>query len=223
MPTTNEIYDKIGRVTTQLLATNDPEVKARLNGELVSLSERLPKPRGRAAQFSEEDEGTSRDVSFRGLLDRPAKTDQEREAANFADCAVILGTLLNKDPRQTKFWQRTIAQNAWMQRAMDTSAGGDWIPTQVSSELMAQVRLETRVVSQLVPIDMPSAVYKLPLQGDPPKAYLVSEVSGSEDFVDSSKFAKASDLGIGSAATLTARKVGVRVVPSVELTEDSIV
>ena len=80
MPTTNEIYDKIGRITTQLLATKDPDVTSRLNAELISLSERLPKPRTRAAQFSEEDEGTSRDFSFRGLLDRPARTDQEREA-----------------------------------------------------------------------------------------------------------------------------------------------
>jgi len=106
---------------------------------------------------------------------------------------------------------------------MDTSAASDWIPEAVSAELHAQARLEMRVASLLRTVQMPTASYRLPVQGNRPVPYLVSENSGADDDLDNTKRGPASDVGLGASLTLNARKVGVRVVPSVELTEDSVI
>src|SRR5437016_5179164 len=161
------VYEEIARVSAQITKTTDPDQRAKLNADLLALNDKLPRPR-RRAEFDCGDDGApagsgTKAFSFRSLLDRPARNDAEREAATFVDSAIILGALLHKDPRETRYWRRMLDETPGL-KAMDTSAGSDWIPTEVSATLMAQVRLETRVASLLQNIDMPTATYKLPLQ-----------------------------------------------------------
>src|SRR5439155_18853442 len=94
MPTENDLYDKIGRVTALLVKSTSPDERLRLNAELVSLSEKLSRGTRRRAEFDcsgEGDPAGSGAFSFRSLLERPARNDQEREAAAFIDHSAILG------------------------------------------------------------------------------------------------------------------------------------
>src|SRR5437879_2978331 len=101
MPTENELYDKINRVTSQILKTTDPEARARMTGELATLGERLPKRRTRAAEFDCEglnDPPGTGSRGFRRYVDEPARTDEARAFARFNDELVILGKMLKTDP-----------------------------------------------------------------------------------------------------------------------------
>jgi len=222
----NEIYEQITRLSTQIAKTTNPDERERLNRDLIAASGRLP--RARKAEFDVTDAdpeiafSDGRSVQVRSLYERPARSDEEREIAQGLDHAYVLGTLLKCRPDQTRYWAG-LRERGFMRKAMDTSAGSGWIPTAISAELHQQVRLETKVAALFRQINMPAPIFKLPVQGNPPTAYLINEDSGPDDDLDTTKRVKASDLGIGTAQTLTARKVGVRVVPSVELTEDSIV
>src|SRR6266849_3259392 len=219
-----DIYEQIARVSAAIIKSTSPDEKARLNAELLTLSSRLP-TRGRKAEFDTDEDGSperSFEVRVKALYERPSRNDAERETAAMVDDCLVLATLLRKNPRDTKLWRDCEASNPAFRKAMDSSAGAGWIPTDISADLHAQVRLQTKVAALLRQITMPTPVYKLPVQGNPPTAYLGNENSGADDDLNGSLRVKASDLAIGGTATLTAKKVGVRVVPSVELTEDSI-
>src|SRR6266404_1454489 len=99
------IFDDIARLSAQIARTTDDTARARMTTELVALNEKIPRGTGRKAEFNVDAETHSgtRGLSLRRLLDVPARTDQEREAATFMDHAVTLGALLRKDPRDTKF------------------------------------------------------------------------------------------------------------------------
>src|SRR5437870_3453067 len=99
MATETDLYEKINRVTTQILASRDPDAKARMHAELLSLNGRLPKPRERTAEF---------DVSCDDTPSNRGRAFLEREAPHLLDNAAILGSLLTKQPVwSTRYWRKT--------------------------------------------------------------------------------------------------------------------
>ena len=98
-----------------------------------------------------------------------------------------------------------------------TGAGAEWIPTGFSSQLLEKIRLELRVASQFVTINMPTNPYKFPVQSSGASAYLIPEATTDNP----SKFAVTNP---GTANfEFVAKKIGARIPFSEELNEDSIV
>lgn len=109
-------------------------------------------------------------------------------------------------------------------KAMDTSTsnqGTDWIPTGFSNQMVESVRLQLRVAALHNRFDMPTNPFILPVEGADISAYLASERTGDNDSADSSKYVTAATPGTAQVE-FSAKKVGVRVVTSAEITEDSI-
>jgi len=224
MPTAE--YDAVARLSAQLQKSTDPATTFRLTKELQTAANRLPTSLGRKADFLEDDalERRAQGLSIERIFTRPSRNDEERDAAEFVDHAIILGAALhNRDPRTTNFWRRGLEERPWLAKALDSGTAADWVPTETSADLARQVRLETKIAGLLNNVAMPAPTYKLPVQGNPPRAKLVPETTGSEDFLDASKLIPESDPVFGASATLHAKKVAVRCTPSLELTEDSII
>ena len=223
---TEDVYEQIGRLTAQIKTTTDYDQRAKMKRDLVALAERLPTGTGRKTDFPSDEtilSGEWRGLSLHHALTRPSRTDEQREFAEWYDHGVILGAALRQDPRTTRYWRRGCEERPDYAKALDTGTGSDWVPTETSADLAQQVRLETRVAGLVLNVVMPSPTYRLPVGGNPPRAHLVPESTGSEDWLDSTKLVPESDPVIGASATLHAKKVAVRCTPSLELTEDSIV
>lgn len=108
-------------------------------------------------------------------------------------------------------------------KAMDTGTAGEgaeFLPTELSNELIEKVRLQNKIYGLFEEIPMPSNPYDLPIEGADAVPYLVSESTG-EDGTGQNK-ATASTPGT-SKVTLTAKKIMTRVFFSTEEEEDSII
>jgi HK97 family phage major capsid protein len=220
-----DLYDRIARISTQIAKSRDPEAQAAMVADLTELTARLPKGGRRKAEFDcDEDDGPRhRDFSYKSLLERAARTDEQREAARFIDdCAILQALLPRRDVRTTRYFQK------WMtvpkiKTAMDTATAGDWVPTQTSAELHAAVRLQTKVAALLRQVEMPSPTFKMPVGGNRAKPYWIAESTDPDAELDANKRIPAVNVALGATLTLVASKFGVRCVPSVELDEGSIV
>lgn len=119
--------------------------------------------------------------------------------------------------------QAFLKSNKDLQKALATSAtnlGAEWIPTGFSSRLMEAVRLEAKVAGLFETISMPTNPYTIPVDLRGTGAYLVAEnTSGSSP----TKVTETGTANVTDNMTLTAKKIGARLVFSEEINEDSIV
>ena len=108
-------------------------------------------------------------------------------------------------------------------KALATSAtnlGAEWIPTGFSSQLVEAVALETKVAALFQEITMPTNPYKLPIDLRGTGPFLVAQnTSGSSP----TKVPETGTANVTEDSTLTAVKIGARLVWSEEIDEDSIV
>lgn len=110
-------------------------------------------------------------------------------------------------------------------KAMNTgsnTAGGNWIPTGFSNQLTEQVRLQLRVAALHGRFNMPTNPFTLPIEGADINAYRVAEATGDNDDLDTSKRVPTASPTTKNL-TFQAEKLGVRVLTSAEITEDSII
>ena len=149
----------------------------------------------------------------------PTTDERIREFQKKCDDAYLAACLLNVPIEATQLYQEVVSSDFYKAMYEDTSGhyGSDWVPTNLSADLIRYIELELRVASLHRAIPMPTNPYKLPIQSGIIDAYLVAE---STDATGN----KAPDSGIPSSnVTLTASKLAARVLISEEITEDSIV
>src|SRR6185436_9176606 len=100
-----------------------------------------------------------------------------------------------------------------------TTAGLNWVPTILSSQLMDLVQVWSKVAPLFTPITMTSKILDWPVLGADLVAYLMAEAvnDGSGDTP------VAASTATTNKATFTAKKLGVRTYASSESVEDSVV
>ncbi len=105
-------------------------------------------------------------------------------------------------------------------KAMDTAevgGGFELVPTSFSPDVINQVRLDLKVTSIFPHIYMPAPTYKLPVEVNPPLAYIIPENTGDTGQTS----IPASNVGTGQV-TFNAVSIGTMVRVSKELDQDSI-
>jgi HK97 family phage major capsid protein len=175
----------------QLELVDDPNVRVRSMSKIVSLQPRL-------------------------------LSDEEKELQKFNDDMLILSTILKKNPRELKMWEDRFAGSSALRKALDTATsaeGSQWIPTILSADIIAQMKLEAKVAALFPEYVMPSNPWKRPYFGgiDSDNFYLVGEST-----TDSPTASPASTPATGDV-TFTASKLKARILFSDEIAEDSIV
>lgn len=131
-----------------------------------------------------------------------------------------LGFDITKLPAFAEFNQLT---SMLAEKIFGTSGGaGNFVPTELSAELIRLVELKLQLTSLIPTMSMPTPTFKLPVQGPPASAYLVSETTTDQAELTAANWIPASTPG-ASAATITAKKFGVLVDLSTESIEASIV
>ena len=102
--------------------------------------------------------------------------------------------------------------------------GDEWVPTMWSDDLWRKARLDNVILPLFRSFEMPSNPFELPVEGADPTVYFVPETTDEAQLTLASSANPIPDSKIGSGkVTLTAKKLGLRVGFSVELTEDSII
>ncbi len=138
------------------------------------------------------------------------------------DC-YIASKILRIPVKNLKSWGDLCREGSEFKKALDTAAaagGGDWVPTEFSSQLAEEVRLQLRVAALFPEIRMPSNPYKLPVQ-----IGKLSTFKQPEQTADTGQ----TKIPVGDAgdltgnATLTAVGHASRVLASKEVQEDSII
>lgn len=148
-----------------------------------------------------------------------SKGDRE-EIQKMSDEIYLCSSILGCDPRELNMWNDWEQTTSELKKAMDTATAGEgeeWIPTQLSKDLIDKVRLELKVAALHKRIAMPTPTFRMPLEGADAVAYLVPESTSD----DSTKI-RASTPGT-KRITFVAQKLASRVLFSEEITEDSIV
>jgi len=174
-------------------------------------------------------EATGRKMSFGGDI-------QNQKAGSFGslppavqkglDESMILGTLLRRPASSTKHFKDLFANSPELQeykKAMDSTTAGEgdeWVPTGLSPELVAEVTQMGMIEGMHPHIPMPTQPYEIPIQTGRLESFKASENTGS---TGQTAITKSSVVGLTNKLTLTAIDLGVEVLVSKHLQEDSIV
>jgi len=82
-----------------------------------------------------------------------------------ADDLYIVSRILGKDPRELKLWKQYEPYVSELRKAgMDSGAatGAEWIPTELSSEIIRMIELELKVAAIFRRINMPTPSFEIP-------------------------------------------------------------
>lgn len=157
------------------------------------------------------------------LANAPAEFQQKM------DEVYIASQILRKNPRELKMWPKfkKMLDDSKMQdfaKALDaTTAGGvdEWVPTDLSPNLIEKVRLQLKVLSLFPEIPMPTNPYQLPV-----------EIGNFDTFMHAQQTADTSqtlipsgdDADVSGLTTFTITNAhGAKVLVSKDATEDSII
>jgi len=192
------------------------ETESSMLADLIKAAGLLAQPEpGRRMKFVGHGDSANQRANVLGSM--PKEVQKE------LDGCVIAATMLKKDVRSLKMYERLMSESSEFKKAMDSSTadeGGDWVPTGLSPELVAEVT-QMGMVEQLHPhIAMPTQPYELPLQIGRLVAYLASQQTASTGQTGVTKSATS---GLTDKLTLTAVDLAVEVLTSKHLEEDSIV
>jgi len=166
-------------------------------------------------------------VKVRGMgeimkLPKRLLNEEEKVLQSHVDEAIMVGTILKKDPRSLKMWDSHLAGSPALRKAMDTATaaeGTEWVPTLVSASYIEDMRLEAKVAGLFQDIPMPSNPYTLPyFAGIGASSFYGKPEATSDNPVES----PASTPATGSQ-TLTAKSFIANIPFSDELSEDSVV
>jgi HK97 family phage major capsid protein len=160
------------------------------------------------------------------MFDEVAPSDPDSlklyQFQKLADRVHMLHKLTGRKPTEFKAYEKLqdFMIKSGLAKALNTSTDGsgqDWVPSGFSSRLFDKVRLLRRVSALFEIIPMPTKTLQPNVLTSDAQAYYIPENINDEG----TKF-RASTPGTGNF-TLTAKKMGVRVVSSNEEVEDSIV
>lgn len=146
-----------------------------------------------------------------------------KEVQKELDGCQIAATILKTSVRSLKMFDRLMNESSEFKKAMDSATadeGGDWVPTGLSPELVAEVTQMGFIEQMHRHISMPTQPYELPLQIGRLTPYLATQQTGSSG---QTLVTKSSAAGLTDKLTLTAVDIAVEVLTSKHLEEDSIV
>lgn len=149
----------------------------------------------------------------------PTTDETIKDFQKKCDDAYLAACLLGVPVESTALYEEIQKSEFFKAMYEDSSGhyGSDWVPTNMSADLIRYIELELRVASLHRQIPMPTNPYKLPIQTGLISAYLIAESTDESG-------EKAPDSGIPTGdVTMTASKLAARVLISEEITEDSIV
>ena len=167
-----------------------------------------------------------RKIVFSGIETRADQilAKMPKELRHRLDECYILGRMLKRDTKSLKHWQEFVdGDGREFKKALDTanaSQGGDWVPTEFTSELAEDIRLELRVAALFPMIQMPSNPYKLPVQLGRFDSFKHDEQTAD---TGQTKVPVGDATGVVGNSIMTAVGHASRVLVSKDLEEDSIV
>jgi HK97 family phage major capsid protein len=182
---------------------------------IKDLVAKAPNPTPRSVEFSTEAPAAERkEAEILSAMPKElrAKTDE----------MFVASQLLKKPVQNLKMYGEWSRQAREFKKALDTATGaqgGDWVPTNFSSELFEFVQLEAKVPSLFRTIVMPSNPYKLPVGLARINTYKQPEQTAD---TGQTKIPVGDGSNIGNS-TLTATGHAARVLASAEVDEESIV
>ena len=142
-----------------------------------------------------------------------------RRLQEFNDDVYVLSKMLRVHPTQTKMWKKNQAAVGELRKAVNvatTTQGGNWVPVELSADVIDKFRLALKVGALFKRIQMPTNPYDVPVVSADATPKLVSEST-----VDSaSKFTASTPTT--RKLRLTAQKLVTRTVFSEEATEDMV-
>jgi HK97 family phage major capsid protein len=171
-----------------------------------------------------------RKVQFEGIM---PDTEIEmfgqlpKEVQAEADKMYILANVLHRPVKSLKryanFRKMFSGIGGEFAKALDsTTAGGvdEWVPTQMSPNLIEKIRLQLKVAALFPTITMPSNPYELPIEVGNINSFLQPENTGD---TGQTIIPVGDDASISGKTTFTAKGHATRVLVSKEATEDSVV
>jgi HK97 family phage major capsid protein len=142
-----------------------------------------------------------------------------RRLQEFNDDVYIVSKMLRVHPTQTKMWKKNQAAVGELRKAVNvatTTQGGNWVPVELSADVIDKFRLALKVGALFKRIQMPTNPYDVPVVSADATPKLVSEST-----VDSaSKFTASTPTT--RKLRLSAQKLVTRTVFSEEATEDMV-
>jgi HK97 family phage major capsid protein len=152
----------------------------------------------------------------------PATNDMDRELQRWNDDLYLVSQITKSDPRSLKMYEQFTGTtiHSELQKALNTSATGaglEWIPTQLSADVVDRVRLSLKVANLFQTITMPTSPYKPPVVSADATGYLQPE--STQDDATKMKASRPTT----AAPTFQAVKLAARTVFSEEVNEDSII
>lgn len=142
-----------------------------------------------------------------------------RELQSLNDDVYIVSKMLRCHPSQTKIWKKSQTGINELRKAINvgtSTAGGNWVPTELSADVVDKFRLALKVTALFKRIQMPTNPYDVPVFGSDLTPYLVSESSSDT----ASKFTASTPTT--NKLRLSAQKMAARTIFSEEATEDMI-
>lgn len=90
------------------------------------------------------------------------REDDVRAFQHKADQLVLLSTILGRDPRETEFFESEYRPLVHAMDSTTTGEGDEFVPTELSANLIERVNLELRVLANLGVSPMPSQPFEIP-------------------------------------------------------------
>ena len=163
---------------------------------------------------------------FPGMYDLIHKSDawktddRVRRLMDYNDIIYLTSKMLGVPPEATKLYQQRRDEISELGKALNAGTateGSDWVPTDLSAQVIDLIALKQVVANLFQEIPMPTNPFQIPRKTGRSTAYYVNEAT-----TDNPNLFRASQMTTG-VMTLTAQKFAVRVNVSDELTEDAVV
>lgn len=148
------------------------------------------------------------------------KDERVARVQDWNDACYIASKAMNVDVRQLRLYKEGIGEVSELGKALNTGTanqGGDWVPTDLSAQVIDILERNLVVATLFTSIDMPTQPFEIPQKTARSTTYYVNE-----SVSDNPNLFRASQPTVGKL-TLTAKKFANRVNLSDELTEDGIV
>jgi HK97 family phage major capsid protein len=159
------------------------------------------------------------DVDSQSIIINKSADPKVRQLQEFNDDVYIVSKMLRCRPEQTKIWKKNQTAAGELRKAINVTTstqGANWVPTELSADVVDKFRLALKVGALFKRIQMPTNPYDVPIAGSDASAYLVPESTS-----DTATKITASQPSTNKLR-LSAQKLAARTIFSEESSEDMI-
>lgn len=155
--------------------------------------------------------------SLESMVEKKAKDERDIELQEMNDNAILVSKMLGCKPEETKEFKKIekfVQEDSELSKAITAAASpvSDWVPTNLSNQLVNLLDKERTFMREIRRFDMTSDPFKIPTKTARATAYKIAEAGT----------ATASD-PTTSSVTFDTKKIAVRTTFSYEAVEDSII